>query len=133
MLPGEPERVFFSDSGLGRGRDRHEDGGAVLAEPGRARAQRNSSRSGGYHGDTTGAMAVCDPEAGMHALFRGLLPEHYVVDLPRDDRHSAALSMRMLERHAEELAGIIVEPLVQGAGGMLFHDARRAAPAARGG
>jgi adenosylmethionine-8-amino-7-oxononanoate aminotransferase len=67
-------------------------------------------------------MAVCDPEEGMHALFHGLLPEHFVVDLPQDDDSMAALD-RLLERHAEEIAGIIVEPLVQGAGGMRFHDA----------
>jgi adenosylmethionine-8-amino-7-oxononanoate aminotransferase len=67
-------------------------------------------------------MAVCDPEAGMHALFRGLLPEHHVVDLPRDEESAAALAS-LLERHADEIAGIIVEPLVQGAGGMRFHDA----------
>jgi adenosylmethionine-8-amino-7-oxononanoate aminotransferase len=78
--------------------------------------------SGGYHGDTTGAMAICDPAAGMHAPFRGLLPEHHVVDLPQDEE-SAAAFVRVLERHAEELAGIVVEPLVQGAGGMRFHDA----------
>jgi adenosylmethionine-8-amino-7-oxononanoate aminotransferase len=78
---------------------------------------------GGYHGDTTGAMAVCDPEAGMHALFQGLLPEHYVLDLPQDEESTAGFE-RFLARHADELAGIIVEPLVQGAGGMRFHDAR---------
>jgi adenosylmethionine-8-amino-7-oxononanoate aminotransferase len=77
---------------------------------------------GGYHGDTTGAMAVCDPESGMHALFRGLLPEHHVVDLPRDEESAAALE-QLLARHAGEIAGILVEPLVQGAGGMRFHDA----------
>jgi adenosylmethionine---8-amino-7-oxononanoate aminotransferase len=74
----------------------------------------------GYHGDTTGAMAVCDPEEGMHALFRGLLPEHVIVDLPRDDESTAAFN-QALERHADDLAGIMVEPLVQGAGGMKFH------------
>ena len=77
--------------------------------------------SGGYHGDTSGAMAICDPEAGMHAPFRGLVPEHHVVDLPQDGR--ARGFVHMLERHAAELAGIVVEPLVQGAGGMRFHDA----------
>ena len=76
---------------------------------------------GGYHGDTTGAMAVCDPESGMHALFRGLLPEHFVIDLPADEE-SAATLVTLLERHAGEIAGIIVEPLVQGAGGMRFHN-----------
>jgi adenosylmethionine---8-amino-7-oxononanoate aminotransferase len=58
----------------------------------------------------------------MHALFHGLLPEHFVVDLPQDEESIAALD-RLFECHAEEIAGIIVEPLVQGAGGMIFHDA----------
>jgi adenosylmethionine-8-amino-7-oxononanoate aminotransferase len=77
---------------------------------------------GGYHGDTTGAMAVTDPDAGMHALFRGLLPEHVVVDLPVSEESAQALA-QLIERRAEEIAGIIAEPLVQGAGGMRFHDA----------
>ena len=67
----------------------------------------------------------------MHALFRGLLPEHLIVDLPRTRTRTAALDA-LLERHADEIAGIIVEPLVQGAGGMRFHDAGGAAAAARG-
>jgi adenosylmethionine-8-amino-7-oxononanoate aminotransferase len=78
--------------------------------------------AGGYHGDTTGAMAVCDPAEGMHRLFGGLLPQHHVVDLPQDEASIAAFD-RLLARHAAEIAGIIVEPLVQGAGGMRFHDA----------
>jgi adenosylmethionine-8-amino-7-oxononanoate aminotransferase len=77
---------------------------------------------GGYHGDTTGAMAVSDPGIGFHAEFKGLLPAHFVIDLPEDEDSTAAFE-RLLERHADELAGIIVEPLVQGAGGMRFHDA----------
>jgi adenosylmethionine-8-amino-7-oxononanoate aminotransferase len=76
---------------------------------------------GAYHGDTTGAMAVCDPHDSMHALFTGLLPEHICVDLPVDDETTAALD-RTLTQHADTLAGIIVEPLVQGAGGMRFRD-----------
>ncbi|MEQ9449851.1 MAG: aminotransferase class III-fold pyridoxal phosphate-dependent enzyme, partial [Rhodospirillaceae bacterium] len=78
--------------------------------------------NGGYHGDTIATMAVCDPEEGMHSLYSGLLPEHTIVDLPQDERSIAAFE-RALERQAGELAGIIVEPLVQGAGGMRFHDA----------
>jgi len=76
----------------------------------------------GYHGDTTGTMAVSDPENAMHAAFCGLLPEQIVVDLPTDDMRTAALEAMLAER-AEEIAAIIVEPLVQGAGGMRFHDA----------
>jgi len=58
----------------------------------------------------------------MHRLFHGLLPEHIILDLPRGEQSEAALD-RMLAARADEIAGIIVEPLVQGAGGMLFHDA----------
>jgi adenosylmethionine-8-amino-7-oxononanoate aminotransferase len=122
LLPGDLERVFFSESGSVA----VEVAMKMAVQYWLNRGLRGRTRfvcfKGGYHGDTTGAMAVCDPEAGMHALFRGLLPEHCVAELPRDEGADAALS-RLVERHADELAGIIVEPMVQGAGGMLFHDA----------
>jgi len=121
LAPGQMERVFFSDSG------------SVAVEVAmkmatqywlnrniRGRTKFLAFR-GGYHGDTIATMAVCDPDEGMHALFSGLLPEHCIVDLPRDETSTAAFDT-FLERHADELAGILVEPLVQGAGGMLFHD-----------
>src|SRR5271170_3714605 len=77
---------------------------------------------GGYHGDTTGAMAVSDPDEGMHRNFAGVLPRHDIMDLPRDEETAARLE-RHLDANAASLAGMIVEPLVQGAGGMLFHGA----------
>jgi adenosylmethionine-8-amino-7-oxononanoate aminotransferase len=77
---------------------------------------------GGYHGDTLGAMAVSDPDAGMHETFRVLIPEHVIADLPADAAGGDALEL-VLARHAESIAALIVEPLVQGAGGMRFHDA----------
>jgi len=76
---------------------------------------------GGYHGDTLGTMAVCDPEEGMHSLFAGLLPEQPVIALPRDAESIAAFDL-FLEEHGRSLAAIMVEPLVQGAGGMVFHE-----------
>jgi adenosylmethionine-8-amino-7-oxononanoate aminotransferase len=76
---------------------------------------------GGYHGDTLATMTVCDPEEGMHSLFAGVLPGQHVVALPTDDRSEAALT-EYLTRHGGEIAAILVEPRVQGAGGMLFHD-----------
>ena len=76
-------------------------------------------------------MAVSDPDAGMHDAFRGVLPEHFILDLPVESSE-AALSA-FLQIHGEEIAGIIVEPLVQGAGGMKFHDAEVLAAAARAG
>src|SRR5262249_13435192 len=68
---------------------------------------------GGYHGDTAAAMALCDPGVGMHEMFHGLLPEQFILELPHDDTSAAALD-GFLQRHADEIAGIVVEPLVQG-------------------
>jgi adenosylmethionine-8-amino-7-oxononanoate aminotransferase len=65
---------------------------------------------------------VSDPEGSFHLAFRGLLPEQIIVDLPIDESSTAAFEATVA-RHAEDLAAIIVEPLVQGAGGMHFHDA----------
>jgi adenosylmethionine---8-amino-7-oxononanoate aminotransferase len=82
---------------------------------------------GGYHGDTFGAMAVCDPIGGMHHLFTGVLPAHVFAERPPDgfdaalDEDWAAGVRELVARHAGELAAVIVEPVVQGAGGMRFH------------
>ena len=91
--------------------------------PGRTRMM---TWRGGYHGDTFGAMSVCDPDGGMHALWAGFLPAQVFADRPPAaydpayDEHLRAVA----DAHAGELAGIIVEPVVQGAGGMRFHDPR---------
>jgi adenosylmethionine-8-amino-7-oxononanoate aminotransferase len=121
-LPGDLDRVFFSESGSVAVEVAMKMAVQFWLNKGVRTRTKFLAFNGGYHGDTTGTMAICDPAAGMHALFRGLLPEHHVVDLPRDEESAAAFA-RALERHAEELAGIVVEPLVQGAGGMRFHDA----------
>src|SRR6516162_3360437 len=121
-LPGDLERVFFSESGSVAVEIAMKMAVQFWLNRGRRGRTRFVAFKGGYHGDTTGAMAVCDPECGMHALFAGLLPQHFVVDLPRDAESESALAT-LLDRHADEIAGIVVEPLVQGAGGMRFHDA----------
>jgi adenosylmethionine-8-amino-7-oxononanoate aminotransferase len=74
---------------------------------------------GGYHGDTFATMAISD--SGMHRAFEGTRHQHVIAALPEDAETEAALAA-LLERHAGTLAGIVVEPLVQGAGGMRFHD-----------
>jgi adenosylmethionine-8-amino-7-oxononanoate aminotransferase len=75
---------------------------------------------GGYHGDTLATMTVCDPDEGMHALFAGVMPAQVIADLPVDEVSATALDTLLAER-SHEIAAILVEPLVQGAGGMLFH------------
>jgi adenosylmethionine---8-amino-7-oxononanoate aminotransferase len=120
LLPGDLNRVFFSESGSVAVEIAMKMAVQFWVNQGVPKRKKFVTFRGGYHGDTTGAMAVSDPGVGMHARFRGLLPEHHVVELPQDDA-TAATFARCLEHHADELAGIIVEPLVQGAGGMRFH------------
>jgi len=120
--PGDLDRVFFSDSGSVAVEVALKMAVQYWRNQGRRGRTRFLAFTGGYHGDTTGAMAVSDPQGSMHAAFRGLLPEQITVDLPVGERSTAAFEAA-LKRHADELAAIIVEPLVQGAGGMLFHSA----------
>jgi adenosylmethionine-8-amino-7-oxononanoate aminotransferase len=121
LLPGDLERVFFSESGSVAVEIAMKMAVQFSINRGDRKRRKFLAFRGGYHGDTTGAMSVCDRDDGMHVLFQGLLPEQHIVALPRDDE-SAAEFERTLERHADEIAAIIVEPLIQGAGGMLFHD-----------
>jgi adenosylmethionine---8-amino-7-oxononanoate aminotransferase len=120
LLPGDLTRVFFSESGSVAVEIAMKMAVQFWLNQGVRKRKTFLAFKGGYHGDTTGAMAVCDPDSGMHARFKGVLPEHLIVDLPENEE-SNELFARCLERHAQELAGIIVEPLVQGAGGMRFH------------
>jgi adenosylmethionine-8-amino-7-oxononanoate aminotransferase len=122
LLPGDLNRVFFSESGSVAVEIAMKMASQFWLNRGIRKRTKFLAFRGGYHGDTTAAMAVSDPEAGMHARFHGILPEHRVVELPESEE-SAARFVRCLERHTDELAGIIVEPLVQGAGGMRFHAA----------
>ena len=121
-LPADLTRVFFSESGSVAVEIAMKMASQFWLNRGIRKRTKFLAFRGGYHGDTSGAMAVSDPMAGMHARFHGILPEHRVVELPESEE-SAARFVRCLERHADELAGIIVEPLVQGAGGMRFHAA----------
>ncbi len=121
MLPGDLNHVFFSESGSVAVEVALKMAAQFWLNQGERRTKFVSFRSG-YHGDTFATMAVCDPDEGMHKLFRGVVPEQFVVDLPDTKEHQVALD-RLLDEKSSEIAAIIVEPLVQGAGGMKFHDA----------
>ncbi len=122
LLGPHLDRVFFSESG------------SVAVEVALKMALqfwRNRGISGrdrimafkdGYHGDTSGAMAVSDPQSGFHGTLMGAAPQQIIVDLPIDEASTAAFEAMLGER-SDCIAAIIVEPLVQGAGGMRFHDA----------
>ncbi|MFF1380053.1 adenosylmethionine--8-amino-7-oxononanoate transaminase [Streptomyces sp. NPDC058308] len=90
---------------------------------GRPAKQRVLTWRGGYHGDTWQPMAVCDPEGGMHELWQGVLPRQVFADAPPSEYEEAYATHLhdIIGRHAHELAAVIVEPVVQGAGGMRFH------------
>jgi adenosylmethionine-8-amino-7-oxononanoate aminotransferase len=122
LMPAGLTRVFFSDSGSVAVEVAMKMAVQYWLNNGVPERTRFLAFNGAYHGDTTGAMAVSDPVDGMHSAFGTLLPRHLFADLPRDDAQIAQLT-GLMERHAGEIAGIIVEPLVQGAGGMRFHDA----------
>ncbi|MET7394498.1 adenosylmethionine--8-amino-7-oxononanoate transaminase [Dactylosporangium sp. NPDC005572] len=91
---------------------------------GRPSKHRLMTWRGGYHGDTFHPMSVTDPEGGMHALWRGVLPSQLFAPAPPAafTEDYVATFADLLARHADEVAAIIVEPVVQGAGGMRFHD-----------
>jgi adenosylmethionine---8-amino-7-oxononanoate aminotransferase len=119
MTPEGLEHVFFCDSGSVAVEVALKL--CLQARPGRTRML---TVRGGYHGDTFGAMAMCDPVGGMHSLFRGALTEHVFAPRPPrelDDTYARELES-LFARHAGQLAGAIVEPVVQGAGGMWFYD-----------
>lgn len=121
LLPDPLNHVFFTDSGSVGVEVAMKMATQYWLNAGKRRTRFVCFR-GGYHGDTFATMSVCDPDEGMHSLFKGSLIEQVVVDLPRSEEEAAALEA-MIAREAGGIAAIIVEPLVQGAGGMVFHDA----------
>ena len=120
VAPTDLGRVFFSESGSVAVEVALKMAVQYWRNRGVSERTRIVSFTGGYHGDTAGAMAVSDPEDSMHAAFRGLLPQQITVDLPVDEASASAFATLLVER-SDEIAALIVEPLVQGAGGMRFH------------
>ncbi|WP_369062565.1 adenosylmethionine--8-amino-7-oxononanoate transaminase [Caulobacter sp. 73W] len=121
LLPGDLNHVFLAESGSVS----VEIAMKMAVQAHLNRGERGRSKflafRGGYHGDTLATMTVCDPEEGMHALFAGVMPSQVIGDLPVDTASEAALDALLAERGGE-IAAMLVEPLVQGAGGMLMHE-----------
>jgi adenosylmethionine-8-amino-7-oxononanoate aminotransferase len=132
ITPQGLNHVFFGDSGsvgveiaLKMAIQYHKN----LAIPGTENKTQILALEKAYHGDTIGAMSVCDPVEGMHSLFAGLLPQQRFLPAPiggfaaseQDTKHNLALLSQMLEQHADSIAAFIVEPLMQAAGGFNFY------------
>jgi adenosylmethionine-8-amino-7-oxononanoate aminotransferase len=127
ISPDALQRVFFADSGSVSVEVAIKMALQYQRALGKPTRRRLLTIRGGYHGDTFGAMAVCDPVGGMHSLFAGTLTEHVFAERPMsgfaadiDERWVADVA-RLAERYEQELAAVILEPIVQGAGGMHFY------------
>lgn len=118
ILPAGLERTFFTDSGSVAVEVALKMAIQYWVNKGNRQRQRIVHFRGSYHGDTFATMALCDPDEGMHALFGGMLPGNLMAELPATPDAIKGLDA-MLSR--PDVAAVIVEPLVQGAGGMLFH------------
>jgi adenosylmethionine-8-amino-7-oxononanoate aminotransferase len=121
------EHEFFCDSGSVSVEVTIKMAIQYMFARGKTKKQRLLTVRGGYHGDTFGAMSVCDPVNGMHQMFTGVLPRHLFAPKPRP--HDGTWSDEwvaefrdLIVNHHDEIAAVIVEPIVQGAGGMnIYH------------
>ena len=128
MVPGNLEHVFFSDSGSVAVEVAMKMAVQYQRANGRPQKTKLLTVRGGYHGDTLGAMSVCDPENGMHSLFTGLIPAQIFAERPGCafaapyDPVWADGFARVVSEQADQVAAVILEPIVQGAGGMwMYH------------
>ena len=129
MTPEPLQTVFFCDSGSVAVEVAIKMAIQYQAARGNANRQKLLTIRQGYHGDTFGAMAVCDPVTGMHSLFTNVLARHYFAARPAirygEPWHEDDIQplRQLLERHHEHIAALILEPIAQGAGGMWFYSA----------
>ena len=120
ICPGELNHVFFTDSGSVAIEVAMKMAIQFWLNNGIKGRHKFMHFRGGYHGDTFATMAVCDPEEGMHSHFSGVLTPQILAELPINDELYERLDNQMAT-NADALAGLLIEPLVQGAGGMIFH------------
>jgi adenosylmethionine-8-amino-7-oxononanoate aminotransferase len=127
MTPKQLTKVFLADSGSVAVEVAIKMAIQYWNAKGRCKKYRLITLKNGYHGDTFGAMSVCDPVTGMHEIFSDILPKHLFAERPevgfdQDWVESDIRSLReLIERHHNCLAALILEPIVQGAGGMRFY------------
>lgn len=127
ITPKPLEKVFFSDSGSVAVEVAIKMAIQYQYAKGKAEKHKLLTIRSGYHGDTFGAMAVCDPGSGMHSLFTDVLSLHYFAEAPKTGYHEAwdendiESFKKILESQHRKIAAVIMEPIVQGAGGMRIY------------
>ncbi len=137
ITPAGLSRVFLCDSGSVSVEVAMKMAAQYWQAKGVQGKHRFLSLKRGYHGDTWAAMSVCDPDTGMHHLFRGMLAQQFFVESPScrfgDDWNPASIEplQQTLQQHAHEIAALILEPVVQGTGGMRFYHPQWLAEARR--
>jgi adenosylmethionine---8-amino-7-oxononanoate aminotransferase len=129
LAPPGLEHVFFCDSGSVSVEVALKMAVQYWAAQGQTQRRRFLALRGGYHGDTWGAMSLCDPEQGMHRAFNAVVTEQVFAPLPRSrfggpaDAAEVQVIEQLLDAHTAELCAVVLEPIVQGAGGMRFYSA----------
>ena len=123
ITPDELTKVFFADSGSISVEVALKMALQYWYQKGEKNKTKFVTPFGGYHGDTFGAMSVCDPDNGMHSMFSGVLPKHFFAEKPNLNNTDEALDdlKAIIQKHHHEIAALILEPIVQGAGGMNFY------------
>ena len=127
ITPASLNKVFFSDSGSVAVEVAIKMAIQYWYSVGRKEKHQLLTLKNGYHGDTFGAMATCDPVTGMHHMFSEVLPKHHFAEAPRtrfgDDFNEADIRSfkSLIEQNHQNLAAVILEPIVQGTGGMNFY------------
>jgi adenosylmethionine-8-amino-7-oxononanoate aminotransferase len=129
ITPAVLQKIFYSDSGSVAVEVAMKMAIQYWHAKGQTNKQRFIALRSGYHGDTFAAMSVCDPDTGMHSIFKNILPGQYFADQPKSrfgepcSEQDLTNLEQVLSSHHNEVAALIMEPIVQGAGGMWFYSA----------